>query len=108
MKILNFFKKFSVIIFIYIVLFLIFYLNFIFLTSGYNTQTNNLGSIVYLFALFALIPFLSFLIMPKYFIKKFNFNKYFAWIFHSVIIFIFLYIFIIYLISSSFQNFGGF
>src|SRR3989344_2588621 len=106
MKILNFFKKVGSLILIYGIFLFVFYSPFFLISESYIIKHNlTISSLSFSIYIFVIIPLIS-LLIPKYLIKKFNFNKYFIWIFDILIIYLSSIYFFVYIISSAFQNFG--
>lgn len=101
------FKKILKLILIYTVFFFILYGPFVLVSKSYLIRNNiSVSSEFLAIYIFIIIPILSFFFIPVRLIKKYNFNKYFVWIFDIVIVYLAAISFSIYLLSSF--TWGGF
>lgn len=100
-------KKIGLLITYYVIFFLVFYGVLFIPRLSYMVQKDFTIDFSHaLIYLFIIVPLISFFTIPKYLIKKHNFNKYFVWIFDVVIVYVAAIGFSLYSLSTF--TWGGF
>lgn len=115
-KKINSLKRITKLLLFYLLFFLVYICFFFintFISGALMSDSDLLGSLVgriliifHLMIMFLFVPVFSVFMLPKFFIKKLSFNKYFIWIFHIIFLLVFLFLFFVYIIFSAFENFN--
>ncbi len=96
-------KKIGVFISVYSLFLIIFFAPLILIPD--SVPATNMSGNLFLIYIFIIIPAIS-LLIPRYLIRKFNFNKYFIWILNIIFVYLFSVLFFLFTIAEAFNNFS--